>query len=93
MILFEAIYRRSFNTPISCSVLINRVLIGLDMLAEMEQRILVIKKNLKVAQDRHKSYLDHHKVFKNFYVREHVYFHIKPRNIFFRIGACAKMTP
>ena len=36
---FEALYGRSCNTPISWSDLVNRVLIGLDMLAGMEQEI------------------------------------------------------
>jgi len=42
------------------------VLIGLDMLAYMEHQIQVIKKNLKVALDRQKSYADQHMAFKEF---------------------------
>ena len=34
---FKALYGQSFHTPISWSDLVNRVLIGLDMLAKMEQ--------------------------------------------------------
>jgi len=52
MILFEAFYGRSCNTPISWSDLINRVLIGPDMLADMEQEMLAIKKNIKATHDR-----------------------------------------
>jgi len=37
---FEALYGQICNTPISWSDLVNRVLIGLDMLAEMEQEML-----------------------------------------------------
>jgi len=55
---FEALYGRSCNTPISWSDLVNRVLIGLNMLADMDQEIKFIKKNLKEAQDRRKSYVD-----------------------------------
>ena len=47
MSFFEALYGRSFNTPISWSDLVNIVFIGPDMLAEMEQEVQVIKKNLK----------------------------------------------
>ena len=71
----------------------NKALIGLDMLAEMEQEMQVIKKNLKVAQDMQKSYADQHRVFKEFQVGEHVYLHIKPKKSFVRIGSCAKLTP
>jgi len=36
---FESLYGWSCNTPISCSDLVGRVLIGLDMLINMEQEI------------------------------------------------------
>eukprot|EP00253_Pinus_taeda_P034821 PITA_34821 len=53
---FEALYGQSCNTPISLSDLVNRVFIGLDMLVDMEREMKVIKKNLKVTQDRKESY-------------------------------------
>ena len=52
----------------------------------------VIKKNLKVAQDRQKSYVDQHRVFKEFQVGEHVYLCIKPKKSSLRIGSCAKLA-
>ncbi len=39
---FEALYGQSFNAPISCSDPLSRVLIGPDMLEEMEQEMQVI---------------------------------------------------
>jgi len=42
------------------------VLIGSDILVEMEHEILVIKRNVKVAHDRKKSYVDQHGEFKEF---------------------------
>lgn len=56
MNLFEALYGSSCNTPIGWSDPVNRVLIGLDMLVDMEWEIQVIKNNLKATQDRHKIY-------------------------------------
>ena len=49
MSLFEALYGQSCNTHINWSDPINMLLIGLDMLKEMEQQVIQIKKNLKVA--------------------------------------------
>ena len=49
---FEALYGRSCNTPISWSDLVRRVLIGPNILKEMEKDIHVIKNNLKATQDR-----------------------------------------
>lgn len=54
------------NTPISWSDAANRVLIGPDMLIDMEQEMKVIKRNLKTVQDRQKSYADRNKLFKDF---------------------------
>lgn len=36
MSMFEALYGKSCNTPVSWSDQVNRVLIGPDMLADME---------------------------------------------------------
>ena len=69
------------------------VLIKPYMFAEMEHEMQVIKKNIKATQDRKKSYANQHKAFKEFHVREHVYFCIKPKKISLRIRSCAKMTP
>ena len=63
---FEALYRQSCNIPISWSDPVIRVLIGLDMLAEMEHELQVIKKNLKATEDKENSYAYQHKVFKEY---------------------------
>lgn len=52
MILSAALHGQRFNTPISCSDLVNRVHIGLNILVEREQEIQVIRKNLKEGLDR-----------------------------------------
>ena len=47
MSLFEALYGQGCNTPTNWSDPVNKVLIGPDMLVDMEQKMKVIKKNLK----------------------------------------------
>ena len=76
---FEALHGWSYNTPIIWSDLIKNILIGPGMLAYMEHVVYVIKKNLKVTWDRHKSYANQNRLFKEFQVGEHVYFPIKPK--------------
>jgi len=46
---FEAFHGHSCNTPISWSDSVNIMLIGQDILVEMEWEVKVIKKNLKVG--------------------------------------------
>jgi hypothetical protein len=53
---FEALYGRKCNTLISWDNPADRAIVGLELLKEMEEKMLKIKQNLKVAQDRQKSY-------------------------------------
>jgi hypothetical protein len=43
MIPFEALYGRKYNTPVSWNNPTNRVVIGMELLREMEEQMLKIK--------------------------------------------------
>ena len=90
---FEVLYGQSCNTPISWNDPINKVLIELNMLEDMEQEMQVVKKNLEATQDRQKSYANQNKLFKEFQAGEQVYLHIQSKKSSFRIGSCAKLAP
>jgi hypothetical protein len=49
---FEALYGRKCKIPISWDNLVDKMTIEPDMLKEMEQQVVQIKRNLKIAQDR-----------------------------------------
>jgi hypothetical protein len=89
----EVLYGRSCNTPVSWSNIVNRVTIGPDMLKEMEQQVTHIKQNLKVAQNRQKSYTDRKRTLREFKMGDHVYLRVRPRKSSLRMGACAKLAP
>jgi hypothetical protein len=55
---FEDLYGRQCNIPISRNNLVEIIILGPDMLKEMEQKVVQIKQNMKIAQDRQKSYAD-----------------------------------
>lgn len=76
---FESLYEKICNTPISWSDPVNKVLIGLDMLAEMEQEMRVIKRNLTETRDIQKSYANKHRELREFQVGNHVYLSINPK--------------
>ena len=59
----------------------------------MEQEVAKIKKNLKVAQDRKKSYSYKHRVHREFNIGDHVYIRVRPRNSSLKLGSCAKLSP
>jgi hypothetical protein len=62
MIPFEALYGRKCNTPVSWDNLADRVVVGLDFLREMEEKMIKIKQNLKDAQDKKKNYANKGKI-------------------------------
>jgi hypothetical protein len=90
---FEALYGRQCKIPISWNNLVDRITIELDMLKEMEQQVIQIKQNLKISQDRHKSYADRNRNPREFKTGDHVYLRVRPRKSFLRMGACAKLVP
>ena len=55
---FEILYGRKCNTPISWSNLVDRLVLGLELLKEMKEIVKQVQGNLKIAQDRHKSQVD-----------------------------------
>jgi hypothetical protein len=52
MSLFEALYGRKCNAPMSWDNPVDRAIVGLDLLREMEEKMEKIKNNLKVSRDR-----------------------------------------
>ena len=63
------------------------------MLKEMEQQVIRIKQNLKVAQDKQKNYADIKMTPREFKTGDHVYLRVRPRRSFLRMGTCAKLAP
>jgi hypothetical protein len=53
---FEALYGRQCNILINWNNPVDIIIIELDMLKEMEQQVIHIRQNLKIVQDRQKSY-------------------------------------
>ena len=54
----KVLYGRKCNIPIHQDNPIDRIMLGPNMLKYMEQMVNKVKRNLKIAQDRKKSYAD-----------------------------------
>jgi hypothetical protein len=91
MSLFEAIYGRRCNTPISWDNLVDRELVGPKLLRKMEEKMLKIKKNLKVAQDKKKIYVDKGRTDREFKVGDHDFLKLKSNKISLKLGNCSKL--
>jgi transposase InsO family protein len=92
MSLFEALYGRKCNTPISWDNPADRVVIGPELLKEMEEQILKIKQNLKAAQDRQKSYADKNRTHREFKVGDHVFLKVKANRSSLKLGNYSKLV-
>eukprot|EP00253_Pinus_taeda_P028795 PITA_28795 len=90
---FEVLYGRKCHTPSSWGGLEDKLMLGPEMLKEMEQMVKKVRANLKVAQDRQKSYADRKRNFKEFQVGEHVYVIIQEKKSTLQWSGCAKLAP
>ena len=87
---FEVLYGRLCNTPVSWSNPVNRITIGSDMLKEIEQ-VIRIKQNLKVAQNRQKSYADQKRTPREFKTGDHVYLRVRPMKSSLKNGSLCQV--
>ena len=90
---FEILYVRKCNTPISWSNLVDRLVLGPELLKEMQFIAKQVQGNLKVAQDRQKIQADLKQTPKEFQVGEHVFIKVRPKKSSLRLGSCAKLAP
>ena len=72
---------------------VNRVVIGLDLLKEMEHKVVKIRQNLKASQDRQKTYANKNNVNREFSIGDHVYLRVREKKSSLRLGSCAKLSP
>ena len=70
-----------------------KIVLSQYFLKEMEQEVVRIRKNMKAAQDRQKSYADNHRVNKEFSVGDHVYLKVRAKKSSLKLGSCAKLSP
>jgi hypothetical protein len=89
----EIMYGKKCTTPISWDNPDDRLMVGPEMLQEMENMVRKVQQNLKEAQDRHKSYADQKRRHLEFQVGDHVYLKVKAQKSSLKLGNCAKLAP
>jgi hypothetical protein len=92
MIPFESLYGRKCNTLVSWDNLADRAIIGIDLFKEMEEKMTIIKKNLKASHDKQKICADNNRFFRYFEVGEHVFLKVKEKRSFLKLGSYPKLT-
>jgi hypothetical protein len=84
---FEALYGRRCRTPLNWSQAGERTLFGPKLVQEAEEKVGVIRENLRAAQMRQKSYHDKAKAPREFEVGNYVYLKVSPTKGVQRVGA------
>jgi hypothetical protein len=79
--------------PLSWDRLEDRILVGLEVIHEMEEQIKTIRQRIKEAQDRQKSYADAHRVECSYEVGDRVLLWVKPHKSSINFGKGAKISP
>ena len=89
---FKAMYERKCNIPISWDNPTDRVIVGPELLKDMEDQMVKIKQNLKVAQDRQRSYADQNRTARQFQVGDHVFLKVRPKKSSLNLGNSSKLA-
>jgi hypothetical protein len=66
--------------------------VGLDLLREMEEKMLKIKQKLKFSQERKKIYVDKGRNHREFKVGNHVFLKVKANRSSLKFGNCSKLA-
>eukprot|EP00253_Pinus_taeda_P022056 PITA_22056 len=93
MIPFEVLYGRKCRTPSSWSGPEDRLMLGPEMLKEMEELVKRVRSNLKAAQDRQKNFAEWKRRFKEYQVGDHMYVRIRAKENTLQWSGCAKLAP
>ena len=90
---YEALYGWKCRTPVCWMELNEHKVIGPDIVKDTEEKLQVIRKRLKVASDRQKSYVDLKKRDIEYEVGDKVFLKVSPWRKILRFGQKGKLSP
>jgi hypothetical protein len=90
---FELLYGRQCQTSLSWDRLEDRVLVGPEVIQEMEEHMQSIRQRIKEVQDWQKSYVDVHCIDRSYEIGYRVFLWVKPQKSLIKFGKGAKISP
>ena len=90
---FEALYGRKCRTPLNWSETGERQIFGPDVINEAEEKVRIIRDNLKIAQSRQKSYYDSKHRDMIYQPGDQAYLRVTPMRGTHRFGIKGKLAP
>eukprot|EP00253_Pinus_taeda_P030999 PITA_30999 len=89
---FEVLYGRKCHTLASWGGLEDKLMLGPEVLKEMEEMVKKVRSNLKAAQDRQNNFTGRKRKFKEYQVG-HVYIIIRAKKSTLQWNGCTKLAP
>jgi hypothetical protein len=89
----EVLYIRKFATPISWDNPVEKIMVGLEMLQEMDNMVRKVQPKLKEVHNKQKIYADQKRRHLEFQVGDHVYLKVKAQKSSLKLGNCVKFAP
>ncbi|WMV38032.1 hypothetical protein MTR67_031417 [Solanum verrucosum] len=90
---FESLYGRRYRSPVGWFEVAEIVLIGPESVYEAIEKVRLIRKRLRIAQSRQKSYANVRRRDLEFEVNDWVYLKISPMNGVKGFGKKGKLSP
>jgi hypothetical protein len=90
---FEALYGRRCRTPLNWLEAREQTLFGPDLVKDAEEKVKVIRENLKLSQMRQKSYHDKGTTPLHYEVGDYVYLNVSLTRGVQRFGVKGKLAP
>ena len=89
---YEALYERKCRTPLCWTELSEKKVIGPDLIQETKEKVKMIRKRLKVAADRQKSYANLKRKDIQYEIDEKVFLKVSPWKKVMRFGRKSKLS-
>jgi hypothetical protein len=90
---YEALYGRPCRTLLSWDRLEDQVIVGSELIQEMEEQVIQIRQRIKEAQDRQKSYANGHRTDRSYKVGDQVFIRIRPNKSTIWFGKGTNLSP
>ena len=89
---FEALYGRPCRSPTYWWESTDKLILGLDMIRETSEKVDSIRRRMKTAQDRQKSYVDKRRTNLESKVGDRVFLKVSPLRNVVRFGSAGKLA-
>ncbi|KAL0427771.1 UNVERIFIED_CONTAM: Transposon Tf2-11 polyprotein [Sesamum latifolium] len=90
---YEALYGRRCRSPVCWDIEGLRQLEGQELVQKMVEKIQIVKKCLKAAQDRQKSYTNKHRREMEYEIGDKIFLKVSPWKGILRFGKQGKLSP